>query len=169
MISSESSPPNFLVSMASIIVFTECTWSRFLSPRSHSSERRDSGLLQQQLLESMVSLHTHAKGRVPPLHEALSRKAAFLYAEPLCHAGPDIGEPFANAEVARSGADGEERDALAGMVRAFERRVVAVVCGDDEEVIVGQRVEKLRQTVVEAAYVPGHALGVAAVAVLGVE
>ena len=82
---------------------------------------------------------------------------------------PTSEKPSLTPRSRGSIADDEERDALAGMVRAPERRVVAVVCGDDHEVFFGQRVEQLRQPVVEARYVLGHAFRVAAVAVLGVE
>src|SRR5215204_7369118 len=55
------------------------------------------------------------------------------------------------------------------MVRSFEGRVVGVVRGDDHEISAISTIGQLRQPLVEALDVFGHALGVAAVTVSGVE
>ena len=72
------------------------------------------------------------------IQKTFSRKLAFFDSEPGSDRGPDVGEAFANAEVTRlTVAYGEERDPLAGVIRSFEGWVVAVVCGDDQEVLFG--------------------------------
>jgi hypothetical protein len=76
---------------------------------------------------------------------------AARHAEELGQRGRDVGEGVALAQVDRRAArvSDQQRDALAGVVRAAEGRVVAVVGGDDQQVLVAAGGEKPGQPAVE--------------------
>src|SRR5829696_6730861 len=105
--------------------------------------------------------------------EASTRQPAGFHPEPAGHRRPHVPKTFSDAEVAGLAAgfalNHQERDALAGVVGAAEGRVVAVVGGDDQEILVPKGVEEFREALVEALQVPGHPFRVAPVAVLRVE
>src|SRR5918994_2872922 len=108
--------------------------------------------------------------REPSAQEVPSRQTALLDAEPPGDGRPQVREAPPDAEVSGiSPAGYQERDALAGVVRPRVGRVVAVVGGEDKKVVICESFEQLGHPIVEAPEVLGHALGVAAVAVLGVE
>jgi hypothetical protein len=61
------------------------------------------------------------------------------------------------------------RHSLAGMVRAFRRRVVKMVGRDDEDVLAVHPLEHFRQTLIEGFQCIGIAAGIVAVTVVGIE
>ena len=93
-------------------------------------------------------------------------------AEPVGDALADIGEGRANANrcaAAMARGEGQDRHLLAGVVGAAPGRVVAVVGGQDQQIVRAQRGDELGQPGVEGLERRGVAGDVAAVAVDRVE